>query len=84
MSELDALFELRFPSEFVIEYRDGKRETLLCGDGCGIVSASDDPEGVGYITANLPTKHSRNQKRCGRLIRFADLQGIYFVDDKRL
>jgi len=84
MSDVDALFELYFPSEFVVEYRDGKRETLLCGDGVGFVPASDDPEGVGFITANLKMKHSRNQKHCGRLIRFTDLQAIYSVDQKRL
>lgn len=80
MSIFESLSKVRFPAEFIVEYQDGKRETLLRGNGVGLTAPGDDPDGIGDFSARIPKKHPQNQKHCGRVVRFSELQAIYSTD----
>ena len=84
MAIVDELMAIDWPDEFVVEYADGARERLLRGEGVEILLPADDPEGCGALSADIPKKHPRNQKMCGRHIRFTELRAIYSVDGRRL
>lgn len=82
MEVFESLSKVRFPTEFIVEYLDGKREKLL--RPVYLTSPGDDPDGVGTIGGNLPKKHPRNQKQCGRVVRFSELKAIYSTDGRQL
>jgi hypothetical protein len=84
MAIYEELRGIPWPNEFVVEYTDGTRERLLRGDGVGVISPADDPEGYGALCADLPKGHPRNQGRCGRHVRFTDLRAIYSPDGRLL
>jgi hypothetical protein len=84
MAIFEELLAIDWPGEFVVEYADGSRERLLRGEGVALAPPSDDPEGSGFLCADLPAKHPRNQKRGGRLVRFTELRDIYTSDRCRL
>ena len=73
-----------WPSEFIVEYFDGTRECLVRGDGVSITPSADDPSDCGFLCADLPRKHPRNQEHCGRYIRFTEMRAIYAPDGGRL
>jgi hypothetical protein len=82
MSIYESLSQISFPNEFIVEYHNGKRELLLRP---GLLSPpGDDPEGIGTLGGGLPKKHSRNQKQCGRAIRFSELKAIHSTDGRQL
>ena len=70
------LLSLNWPDAFVVRYRDRTSERLLRNDGVHVTPAADDPDGHGGFIADLPKKHPRNQKQCGRYVSFADLLAI--------
>lgn len=84
MAVFDDLLALDWPAEFIVEYTDGRKEQLFRGDGVNLMLPADDPEGYGGLSANLPQKHPRNQKHCGRFIRFTELRTVYSSDGHRL
>lgn len=79
-----ALSQLKWPDEFVVEYHDGQQERLLRGEGVSVMPPADDPENIGGFTGDAPPKHPRNQKRIGRFVRFSELRAIYDKQGKRL
>jgi len=81
---IDELMGLSWPEEFDVEYVDGSRERLLRGDGVTFTLPDDDPESVGGISANLPKKHSQNQKQLGRYVRLTELRAILTKDGHQL
>lgn len=83
-STYETLSLLQWPDTFVVEYRDGRREQLLRGAGVQITPPADDPNGIGGIHANLPKKHPRNQKQCGRFVNISELLAIYDASGIRL
>ena len=84
MALFDELLAIDWPDEFIVEYADGAKECLLRGNGVTVTSPTDDPEECGALSADLPKKHPRNQKQCGRRIRLSDLRAIFSVDGHRL
>lgn len=84
MEVFDGLLALDWPNEFIVEYANGAREHLLRGNGVSLLLPDDDPERCGSLTADLPTKHRRNQKRTSRCVRFTELRGIYTIQGRRL
>jgi len=84
MAIYEELCEIRWPSEFDVQYADGTRERLLRGDGVVVIPPADDPEGCGSLSADLPKKHPRNQMKCGRYVRFNELRAIYSSDGRLL
>jgi hypothetical protein len=84
MFSVEVAFAIHWPQEFVIEYCDGTCERLLHGDGVMIIPPGDDPDGIGAICADLPKKHPRNQKQCGRFIRFTEIRAVYAAEGQRL
>jgi hypothetical protein len=84
MSIFEELLALDWPGEFVVEYADGSRERLLRGEGIALAPPSDDPVGSGFLSADLPAKHPRYQKRVRRVVRFTELRGIFASDGRRL
>jgi hypothetical protein len=84
MASFDELLAIKWPSEFIVEYNNGARERILRGAGVLVTPPADDPEGIGFICADLPTKHTRNQKDCGRCIRFNVLRAISSAEGRRL
>jgi hypothetical protein len=84
MAIYEELCGIHWPSEFIVEYADGTRECLLRGDGVHISTPANDPEGCGGLSADLPKKHPRNQKHCGRYVRFNELRAIYSHDGRLL
>jgi hypothetical protein len=84
MAIYEELCGIQWPNEFVVEYADGTRERLLRGDGVGVIPPADDPEGYGALCADLPKRHPRNQKQCGRHVRFSELRAIYSPDGRLL
>ena len=69
-----------WPSEFEVELTDGRRETLLRGDGVMFSSASDDPEGKGFITATLPRPKSNKATNVGRVHYLDEIARIVGID----
>ena len=84
MAIFDELLAIKWPREFIVEFESGARERLLRGEGVCITPPTDDPEGIGGLDANLPKKHPRNQRQCGRYVRFTELRAIYSIDGHRL
>ena len=84
MAIYEELRGIHWPEEFVVEYADGTRERLLRGDGVGVIPPDDDPEGCGALCASLPKGHARNQKQCGRYVRFTELRAVYSPDGRPL
>ncbi|WP_422931887.1 hypothetical protein [Singulisphaera sp. PoT] len=84
MSIFEELRLIRWPSEFDVEYANGRRERLLRGEGVSIISPDDDPNGRGALCADLPPKHPRNQKRGGRYIYLDELRAIRSSDGSLL
>jgi hypothetical protein len=80
----EELLALDWPGEFVVEYAGGAKERLLRGEGVVLALPEDDPEGCGFLSADIPAKHPRNQKRGCRHVRFTELEGIYTSDGRRL
>ncbi len=83
MAVYEELGEIDGPSEFIVEYPDGSRERLLRGDGVGIVPPGDDPDGIGYLSADLPRKHPRN-RQFGRAVFFNEMRALYKLDGETL
>lgn len=84
MAAFEELLVLKWPSEFIVEYTDGRKEQLYRGEGVLIIPPADDPEGFGMFCADLPKKHPRNQKKGSRCIRFPELRAILSVEGERL
>jgi len=84
MAIFDELRGLLWPGEFVVEYEDSRRERLLSGEGVLLTPPADDPRGYGALTADLPKKHPRNQKQCGRQVEFTELRAVYSLDGRKL
>jgi len=80
----EELREIHWPEEFVVDYADGARERLLRGDGVEVIPPEDDPEGCGALWARLPKRHPRNQKQCGRYVRFTELRAIHSLGGRLL
>jgi hypothetical protein len=76
----EQLLSITWPDEFVVIYSDGRSERLLKGEGVIIMLPADDPDGVGGISADLPMKHPRNQKKGGRYISFTDLKALKSIN----
>ena len=72
----DDLLALHWPDSFVVVFRDGTSERLLRGTGITVSLPGDEPDGFGAFCAEIPKKHSQNQKQCGRHIRFVELDHI--------
>ena len=50
-----------WPGAFVLEYKDGTKETLFRGNGVSLTPSGDDPNGRVGISAFIRKKHPRNQ-----------------------
>jgi hypothetical protein len=64
-----------WPVAFVVEYKDGSKETLLRGEGVSFIPSSDDPNGRAGISAYIQKRHARNQD-VGRHFYFEELRTI--------
>jgi hypothetical protein len=84
MGIFEELLAIDWPDEFIIEYADGTKERLHRGDGVALTPPTDDPKGLGGLSANLPKTHLHIQKQCGRHVRLNDLLAIYSTDGQRL
>jgi len=68
---------IHWPERFVVIYGDGSSETLLRGAGVSLVwPGDDDARHVGGFSADIPKKHPRNQKQCGRHVFFDEVARI--------
>jgi hypothetical protein len=76
MTTFEQFLRLKWPDEFVVEYLDGKTETLLRGEGVTMLRPEDDPEGFGGFSAELPKKHPRNQAQGCRHVRFTEVKSL--------
>jgi|GEM_PF-1596389 len=76
----ESLLAVKWPSEFTVEYTNGRRERLLKGEGVCFDWPGDAENGVGGWGASLPKKHPRNQKQIGRWISYLDLRVVYDSD----
>ena len=76
----DDLLALDWPESFVVVYRDGTSERLLRGAGVSVSLPGDEPDGFGAFSALIPKKHSQNQKKNARHVRFIELDRILDVD----
>ena len=76
----DDLLALEWPDSFVVVYRDGTSERLLRGSGITVSLPGDEPDGFGAFCADIPKKHSQNQKQSGRHVRFVELDRILDED----
>jgi len=79
MNISEELLALDWLSSFIVVYRDGTSERLLKGSGISVTSPMDEPDGFGAFSADIPKRHSQNQKQGSRHIRFVELDRI--LDD---
>lgn len=74
------LLDLDWPSQYVVEYHDGKSETFVKWQGVFLEDPNDDEEGIGGMMSTFQNQDSSNKTPDAKYIRFNEINTITDVN----